>query len=303
LSGYLIGGQLWKEYNLTHNINYKQFFIKRSLRIWPLYYFLILLFLIIRGPLNNNWLFSDLYFLSNYLPEGAIKGSWSLSIEEQFYLFFPLLLIMAGKLKFTIPKIRLGLIIFFLLAPLIRFYTLPNHNLVTISEVIKQIYYPFHTHPDGLLIGLILSSINFNSNRLYNWKKVSLILIIFTLIFTLLRLKWKIYFNYSMISLIFGTLLWLMIHYFPKDYKLPFAKIWETIAKLSFGIYLIHYQILKYLTPMFSKLFNGFPEAINYTLTSVLIFSITLLLSQITYSFLEKPSMNLRSKILKKLAL
>src|SRR5262245_20703739 len=39
LSGYLIGNQLWKELLSTHGIDFPRFFLRRSFRIWPLYYF------------------------------------------------------------------------------------------------------------------------------------------------------------------------------------------------------------------------------------------------------------------------
>lgn len=113
LSGFLITYLLLKEKQATHTINIKYFYTRRMLRIWPLYYLILLLgfFLL---PLCDHFLsvpyFSELQSQTGYklissalflLPAFLFTTShlslglgplWSVMVEEVFYLFWPLLI-------------------------------------------------------------------------------------------------------------------------------------------------------------------------------------------------------------------
>lgn len=108
LSGFLITFLLLKEKELTDTINYKHFFIRRSLRIWPLYFFYLFLLIGIYGLDSFGGTFG-LYiaFLPNAVNYAVaelevvpisktlstrIGHYWSLGVEEQFYLFWPLII-------------------------------------------------------------------------------------------------------------------------------------------------------------------------------------------------------------------
>jgi len=101
LSGFLITGIL---YDTVGDAGYyKKFYARRALRIFPIYYLLVLIFLLIAPILNIHWQPQHLAFLV-YLgypaaliwptlvqvsPLVAITHLWSLSVEEQFYLIWP----------------------------------------------------------------------------------------------------------------------------------------------------------------------------------------------------------------------
>jgi peptidoglycan/LPS O-acetylase OafA/YrhL len=115
LSGYLLTSLLLRERERTNDIDVKAFYIRRGLRIWPLYYFfLVLCFLltlipesiISAPPLFPGNLFlpvqlKSYFFLAIFLFNFNIAGSfftnpglfmahlWTISLEEQFYLFWP----------------------------------------------------------------------------------------------------------------------------------------------------------------------------------------------------------------------
>jgi len=97
LSGFLITRILLSErYGATGEIDFRNFFLKRVLRIFPIYYLSIGFFI-----LAFNWRGDDLFGLLTYTfnyykpfqPEPiALEHAWSLSVEEQFYLLWPMLI-------------------------------------------------------------------------------------------------------------------------------------------------------------------------------------------------------------------
>jgi peptidoglycan/LPS O-acetylase OafA/YrhL len=116
LSGFLITYLLIKEKELLGNINVKSFYIRRALRIWPLYYFVMIfgffLFPIIKQMLGqvSNEVADPLFcftFLNNFdsikhVPDAStIAVMWSVAIEEQFYLIWPILFYFAPKKYFA----------------------------------------------------------------------------------------------------------------------------------------------------------------------------------------------------------
>jgi peptidoglycan/LPS O-acetylase OafA/YrhL len=114
LSGYLISSLLLRERQETGDIDLKEFYARRTLRIWPLYYFsLALAFMITQIPASivsappwlgdvfppmhpNTYLFMAIFLFNFnfagslfYAPVPFMAHLWSISVEEQFYLLWP----------------------------------------------------------------------------------------------------------------------------------------------------------------------------------------------------------------------
>lgn len=121
LSGFLISYLMLHEQESVGAFSVVRFYLRRALRIWPLY-FLILGFGFILFPLvrslvepgsyreSADWLYY-VFFLGNFdqlrhaqLPYGVGLGpTWSIAIEEQFYLGWPLLLVLFPRKRFLVP--------------------------------------------------------------------------------------------------------------------------------------------------------------------------------------------------------
>jgi len=100
LSGFLVGGLLLRQYAVTGTIDARRFIIRRIFKIWPAYYVLILFHVVSGRHPRGSYLIQNLAHLQNYLGS-SIAQTWSLAIEEHFYLLFPVLLLMLARKKLT----------------------------------------------------------------------------------------------------------------------------------------------------------------------------------------------------------
>ncbi|QGZ60666.1 acyltransferase family protein [Paraburkholderia acidisoli] len=92
LSGFLVGGLLLRQYAQTGRIQARRFIVRRIFKIWPAYYALILFHVLAGRHPRDTFLWQNLTHLQNYFGT-SIAQTWSLAVEEHFYLFLPALLI------------------------------------------------------------------------------------------------------------------------------------------------------------------------------------------------------------------
>jgi peptidoglycan/LPS O-acetylase OafA/YrhL len=92
LSGFLISGLLFREYIERGKIDLKRFWIRRSLKIYPPFYALLLataIYSLVKFHHVTSAILGDVFFVQNYLPHVWDHG-WTLAVEEHFYLVLPL---------------------------------------------------------------------------------------------------------------------------------------------------------------------------------------------------------------------
>lgn len=116
ISGFLITSLLIIEENTFNKISIKNFYVRRIFRIFPAYYFLLLVYFVLQNInlLNitpESWITSLTYTkYLNWKLDWFTSHSWSLSIEEQFYLIWPFIFVIGHKF-------RLGFVISMILIP------------------------------------------------------------------------------------------------------------------------------------------------------------------------------------------
>jgi len=97
LSGFLISGLLYTEYKKTGAIHWKRFFIRRGFKIYPAFYVMILVSILwplaLRQKLDWHSFLPEVLFFQNYSTISYWNHTWSLAVEEHFYIFLPILLL------------------------------------------------------------------------------------------------------------------------------------------------------------------------------------------------------------------
>lgn len=170
LSGYLIGSQLLKQCRSGARPSLRRFYGRRSLRVLPAFLVVLALYLFVPAireypAMRPAWRF--LTFSMNlglvYDTGGAFSHAWSLCVEEYFYLVFPLLVLWMIR-RSSVSGIACLFMVIGAAEISVRLWSW--YALVATSVPGEQrtayfeyIYYPTYTRLDGLLVGVVLSSI------------------------------------------------------------------------------------------------------------------------------------------------
>jgi peptidoglycan/LPS O-acetylase OafA/YrhL len=157
ISGFLITHLLLEERERTGTISLRLFYARRALRIFPAYYvFLAVAFAVMAAmgdPPSRRVILSAVFYVSNYVQAAGfdtstlVSHAWSLAVEEQFYLLWPLVLVLVLRRgRDPIPVLSVA-IIAIIAWRCMRFVT--GHQ--------GWIYYAFDTRADFLLTGCALA--------------------------------------------------------------------------------------------------------------------------------------------------
>jgi peptidoglycan/LPS O-acetylase OafA/YrhL len=302
LSGFFIGGQLWKELRATSNIHIGRFLLRRGLRIWPLYYFTYLMVLILTWPrpADKGYGWASLLFVANYFHYGIVLGGWTLSTEEQFYVLAPVLLYLLAR-KTRLEAIRpwlWGILAFLPLMRLAIWVHSTGHLFKNDPILFADFYYKFHTHCDGLIMGLILSNlwVTRNKSTFSVWKSYALVVFSFA-VFILLHHIQKQAFDFSGLAIFFGSLVWFGL---TSNVKWFNPRIFYWISRLSFGMYLNHEYMVPTVSTRIMPVLTIFPagSAASQLLGMFVLTILSMGVSLITFSVVEYPFLQLRARLL-----
>lgn len=292
LSGFLIGRLYWEELIKTGTVDILRFISRRVLRTYSPY--IVALFLsfipawIGRGQTFD---FGYLLFLQNYYQRiPFFLVSWSLCIEEHFYVFLPLVLYFTNKLQ---PVKVLSILLISGLIPLILRLSLIKYQLNSDFG-----YYITATHfrCEGLILGVVASHIytyfplaTHSIGNDFTCNIITLSAVVFASFLPFLSPGFIYYWGLTIVAL----LLFLLVLSYSSRSPISIAKnsIVKKIASSSYSVYLTHALTLHVVLLLANK------ANLHYFITWLLTLPAIFIVGNVFYNLVEKNSLVFREKI------
>ncbi|MBK5272301.1 MAG: acyltransferase [Bacteroidia bacterium] len=313
LSGFLITDILL---NTVGQPNFlRNFYMRRVLRIFPLYYFALILCLFILPAFPDLHLNVKYYqdnqfwqwtYLQNWLyifkqPFGTkmLLHTWSLAVEEQFYLIWPAIILLIKK-----PKILLLIVISLLIIVGISRFLLWSYH---IKDLAYSSLYTF-TRIDGLCIGSMLVLVM----RIYPGfiKKYTAAIVLLMAVINFgfyfvnnqhsLTLPYLAFVGYTTFAVLFGLLLYEAAIGQSKIIQILFNnRFLKFFGKISYGLYVYHWPVYILLFSFFQKWLVksfDFNNSIAEMISSIIVTLLALAISVVSYYSLERYFLRLKGK-------
>lgn len=301
LSGFLISAILLIEKEKATAIPHQNkkiivnFYVRRFLRIFPIYYLtLFILYFSSMPDFHKNFIYY-LTYTENF--NVFFKGSWdsfchtwSLAVEEQFYLIWPFIIIFTNK-----NRLKYVLVFFILLGPAFSIF-----QTVFLKPRLNAFVLPPSCF-DAFAIGALIA-FYYTENEMKTFKKWIKILLPFS---GLLFIYWKLapagghfqYFKRSSESIIASGLILFCISnsYTQLRNKLLENRLMYQLGLVSYGIYLFHYSIPYFYLKAKTSLqisFGKYDLPIDYLIMLVILLALAFL----SYYLIEKPILSLKRR-------
>ncbi|SDX71410.1 acyltransferase [Paenibacillus sp. CF384] len=308
LSGFLIGRILLQDVVENGSLSgLKTFYVRRWFRTLPLYFFAVVTTYLF---FNDHMNLTNLVFLQNFNEQhlGFLPISWSLSIEEWFYLLIPFPLLLAGKFRNKSAAFFGISAVLILVFPILRMMEVHANQPVWDYGIRKQI--PLRL--DSLVFGVILAGIKCYHASLYRKYlagKASLLVAVAGLIGfsgfyvyngiqaqTMDQSWFARTILFSLVSLFIALLIAVVEVNIPKLERLPKCRAWVGfISSQSYGYYLFHWNLFIW----FSR--ENTTASVGHSLY-LLIFALVLLIgfTFVMHRYYEVPFLKLRERMTKK---
>lgn len=310
LSGFLISYLLFTEKNETGKIQIKKFYLRRILRIWPLYYTVVFagLFLLpefdwfhvpewSNGNEQGFWLKVALYtfMLPNtvmplFYPFPAVAQTWSIGVEEQFYLVWPHLFQFNKKIIYAFLSV-------------IAIMMCAREAFVLLNDANPNGIYPYLWHfADDLKFGSMAIGaigawlITYDKRRALNFLYSPVVLIAATAL-----MLWRVcimqfmFAEQELFSIGFLIII-LNVATNPRSlFKLRYRWM-NAVGKISFGLYMYHIAVITFVIHLALKLMSL--EYLSRETFSPFVYvtsvCLTLAIAKASYEWLEKPFLKLK---------
>jgi peptidoglycan/LPS O-acetylase OafA/YrhL len=305
LSGFLVSGLLFREYQATQEVQPGRFLLRRGFKIYPQFYFFIAVMVVaacIQGvPPGTGQVLAEVLFVQNYFS-GMWGHTWSLGVEEHFYLLLTAAIITLARRGGTDPFRRLPVWILVVSAAVLGLRILTWTLHPGTSGYLNV--YPSHLRIDSLLTGVLISY--FHSfypaglarwmRRLGGWVPPASILLLAPVTFLTREDPFMVTIGFSLVSWGFGLLL-LSVLYPAKRPPVPsrMGRAMARLGQVSYAFYLWQGPIL-----VAGDRLRSYAQAhgalLPLPVIIVLTFAASLLAAVLTTRLIELPALRLRDR-------
>lgn len=298
LSGFLITYLLLLEKKKIATTNIRSFYIRRILRIWPLYYFYLLLTIVLIVLFHLDYAPGSIpyyFFLCANVPfilgtELPLIGHfWSLGVEEQFYLFWPWVV---KKSENLIKALLLFIIIFLVLKTGLRILHMKTGILwpYTIIHVCRF---------ECMAIGALGAIFFFNQHKLFFRVVTHPVaqLLAWGAIALMLFNKFHIasFIDNDIVAVLTVVLIVNVTANSKTLVRLDYS-FFDFLGKVSYGIYVYHPLFLFFAMKFVNGQFNDLANTGKYIVLFLFVFLTTILTAWLSYNYFEKRFLAMKQK-------
>ncbi len=300
LSGFLITYLLLAE-KKQQEINIKNFYFRRILRIWPLYYLYLAAVLVIifyfgfrfDGGILLTYIFfaANVPFILENIPHVAevtlpfLRHYWSLGVEEQYYLFWPWVV---KKIKTRLTFFVLAFIVLFVGLKLF-FHVFFMHSVAAAAFTVIRF--------DCMLIGSLGAIFYFNRQPLFIKifsSKLAQAIAWFVVVLLLLNIfHIASIIDDEIVSAVTVTLIIGQITVTNRLVNLD-LKLCDFLGKISYGMYVLHPLVIFFSAMLLKDL--HLPGIIKYAAVYIFVTGITIVLAWLSYEYFEKRFLKIKMR-------
>ncbi len=322
LSGFLLTPILIE---MKANLNKKDFFVhfygRRALRIFPLYYSYLALVAVIsvsaiylygpsgtiplqrfigQLPWTMTYTYDFFHASDHFQPTPFTTHFWSLAVEEQFYLVWPLAIFFIST-----KHLKNFLLLVIMAGPLMRFFSVmifDAHILSTLRQTDLAIYILPFSHVDAFAIGGYLSLYGKSRPIYLVWLSILLVLMLGIIASWLStrQIQWdqlgygpfmkdsyKYVWGYTLVNLMFA---YVLVHVRDKTFMpaLFENRLLVYLGTISYGLYVFHFPVVWLVYSTMYRL----PVIVQQSITLM----VTVIISMVSYEFMEKRMINLKDR-------
>jgi peptidoglycan/LPS O-acetylase OafA/YrhL len=297
LSAYLITELLLREKDLMGHLNVPAFYLRRLLRIWPVYYLVVLVAAFVpffnpNGAFSARYVVPFLFFMGNWSfvvfgwPWTVALPLWSVSVEEQFYLLWPPVVARLSRRQIIIASVALVVV-----ANVARIYAMAMHQST------DHIWGSTFAHLDSIAAGILIAVwLRGHAAPLGLAGRIGLIA--FALVCFAVRGHFVLILPDEQLTL-WGTLIGypavvlasasVLVAFIGLPLRSPTL---QYLGKISYGLYAYHFVCLF----LVDKFLPGTPGVAHAMTRAVAAFGLTVAVAALSYVALEKPFLNLKRR-------
>lgn len=293
ISGFLITYLLLHEQEQSHTVSIPKFYMRRILRIWPIYYLYLIIVVLTTGTWHDPNIWYYCFFTANIpfiMAAGIwpIVHYWSLGVEEQFYLFWPWLVKLTHGKKKRLLTIAVIICIAWIACKWGIYLAYGTNTAYRFFAV---------TRFDCMMIGAIGAILYFMKSKLFTNFLMNRTLGIVCFLLLLFSQPWI---NFIPAPVRPQVIAALSIVCIASQLDNPIInlenRVCDFVGKISYGIYVIHPLLIFGLSALYRNASIQLPDTVGTILIYCIITVATIFVAWLSYRFFESPFLRMKNR-------